>query len=163
MSNDVSDGPQDHNKCVKCDKVYGRCDELPNLELLQSRFNPEINSWSGDTTSDRPARSAKDNLKWCTREPRVLHSTKSAAVARQIETWLTEFPRTKIVVFSQFHLFIKIVEKECEQRGWKSCSYHGEMSHQAREEAIEKFRDEPEISIMIASLMCGGIGLVRLS
>ena len=38
--------------------------------------------------------------------------------------------------------------------------YHGKMSHKAREEAVEKFRDDPELKIMIASLKCGGIGLV---
>ena len=37
--------------------------------------------------------------------------------------------------------------------------YHGKMSYDAREQAINDFRDEPEIKIMIASLKCGGVGL----
>lgn len=34
------------------------------------------------------------------------------------------------------------------------------MSQDAREETLEKFRKDTEISVMIASLTCGGIGLV---
>ncbi len=38
--------------------------------------------------------------------------------------------------------------------------YNGKMSHKAREESLENFRDDADVKIMIASLMCGGIGLV---
>ena len=41
--------------------------------------------------------------------------------------------------------------------------YHGKMSFKAREESIEQFQNDPEKIIMIASLKCGGIGLVRQS
>ena len=41
--------------------------------------------------------------------------------------------------------------------------YHGKMSLESREESIEKFQDDPEKLIMIASLKCGGTGLVRHS
>ena len=41
--------------------------------------------------------------------------------------------------------------------------YHGKMSLESREESIEKFQDGPETMIMIASLKCGGTGLVRHS
>ena len=36
------------------------------------------------------------------------------------------------------------------------------MTYKAREEAVEKFKDDPEMKIMIASLKCGGIGLVSV-
>ncbi len=39
--------------------------------------------------------------------------------------------------------------------------YHGKMSFKGREESIEQFQNDPEKMIMIASLKCGGIGLVR--
>ena len=38
--------------------------------------------------------------------------------------------------------------------------YHGKMSHKAREKSVLKFGQDPEVKIMIASLKCGGIGLV---
>ncbi len=41
--------------------------------------------------------------------------------------------------------------------------YHGKMSFQGREESVEQFQNDPEKMIMIASLKCGGIGLVRQS
>ena len=41
--------------------------------------------------------------------------------------------------------------------------YHGNMSMKSREESIEEFQNDPEKVIMIASLKCGGIGLVRQS
>lgn len=33
------------------------------------------------------------------------------------------------------------------------------MSHKEREKAIESFRENASVSIMIASLKCGGVGL----
>ena len=33
------------------------------------------------------------------------------------------------------------------------------MTHEARDNAINTFRDDPNIKIMIASLKCGGVGL----
>lgn len=44
-----------------------------------------------------------------------------------------------------------------------SLQYHGKMSFKGREESIEQFQNDPERMIMIASLKCGGIGLVRQS
>ncbi len=41
--------------------------------------------------------------------------------------------------------------------------YNGKMSHKAREEAVEKFRENADTKIMIASLKCGGIGLVSVT
>ena len=41
--------------------------------------------------------------------------------------------------------------------------YHGKMSFKGREESIEQFQNDPEKMVMIASLRCGGIGLVRQS
>ena len=161
MGNQVSANLGDRTKCLKCDKVYEKCEELPNIELLQARYNPELNSWGIEGVSNRPSRSAIQNLKWCSLDSEVLHSTKSAAVVQQIEDWLKDFPRQKIVVFSQFHLFIKVIERACSQKGWKYCSYHGEMSQLARQNSIEQFKDDTEISVMVASLMAGGVGLVK--
>ena len=67
-----------------------------------------------------------------------------------------------------------ILGKVCEKKNWKYChvrlfgclnvfiqaNYNGKMSHKAREEAVEKFKDDADVKIMIASLKCGGIGLV---
>lgn len=51
----------------------------------------------------------------------------------------------------------------CErERQTDGSQYHGKMSHKAREEAVENFRDDAETKIMIASLKCGGIGLVSV-
>ena len=33
------------------------------------------------------------------------------------------------------------------------------MSHEARDESLTTFRDEPDKQILIASLKCGGVGL----
>ena len=60
----------------------------------------------------------------------------------------------------QGELFIKILPLAREAH---TLQYHGKMSLESREESIEQFQDDPGKMIMIASLKCGGTGLVRHS
>ena len=56
--------------------------------------------------------------------------------------------------------FIKILRLAIEAH---LLQYHGKMSFKGREDSIEQFQNDPEKKVMIASLRCGGIGLVRQS
>jgi SNF2 family DNA or RNA helicase len=47
----------------------------------------------------------------------------------------------------------------CDTEKWGYVSFNGKMTLEAREKAIENFRDKESISIMICSLRAGGIGL----
>lgn len=77
----------------------------------------------------------------------------------QIEEWFKDDPNKKIIIFSQFHMMMKIIGLICRQNEWKFCTYHGKMSTMDRDKSLEVFGNDPNIKILIASLKCGGIGL----
>ena len=37
------------------------------------------------------------------------------------------------------------------------------MTPSQREEVLKKFKSDPEMTVMISSLLCGGVGLVSIS
>ena len=56
-------------------------------------------------------------------------------------------------------MIMQVLEKVCQQKNWKYCTYHGKMSHQARDQAIKEFTEDSNMKVMVASLKCGGVGL----
>ena len=46
-----------------------------------------------------------------------------------------------------------------EEEGWPCVTYHGGKSQESRAEALERFSQDPEVRILVASLRAGGIGL----
>ena len=71
---------------------------------------------------------------------------------------------------------MKVLGKVCVEQGWGYCNVsrrqepnenllnlltqlNGNMSNKARDKAIAKFREDPTVKILIASLKCGGVGL----
>ena len=54
---------------------------------------------------------------------------------------------------------IKILAKVCTSEHWGFNTYHGEMSLDAREKAIEEFGKDESKNILLASLKSGGLGL----
>jgi len=72
---------------------------------------------------------------------------------------------------------MKIVGHVCEQHKWgyvtvglaflvrytrtlaKCGQYNGEMSQDARNESLKKFKNHSNVKVLIASLKCGGVGL----
>ena len=92
--------------CSACGVEYTEARPCPALKELEVDDIPLLGQKSNEdgTPTERPRRTAKDNMKWCDMDGQVLPSTKTAAVQVQVEKWLKDFPKTKIIVFSQFHL-----------------------------------------------------------
>lgn len=104
-SSEAIQNDQDHTACHQCGELFTGsrpCPDLKDLEMSEGQLAEQEASKNGE--KKRPHRTAKDNMKWCDMGGNVLPSTKTAAVQIQVETWLSEFPQTKIIVFSQFHL-----------------------------------------------------------
>ncbi|KAF2121509.1 SNF2 family N-terminal domain-containing protein [Lophiotrema nucula] len=89
----------------------------------------------------------------------VLPSAKTIGIKAQILNWIGENPDVKIIVYTQFLAMIRILGKVCEEEGWATEQYHGNMSFTARDKAIANFAKNPHIRVMLASLRCGGLGL----
>lgn len=55
---------------------------------------------------------------------------------------------------------MRILAKVCQTEGWEFVKYTGGQSHEARQKNIQEFGNpKKNIRIMLASLMCGGLGL----
>ncbi|KAF2143698.1 uncharacterized protein K452DRAFT_325644 [Aplosporella prunicola CBS 121167] len=147
-------------RCLECSIEYSGtapCDDftldsiMSSAEYEDEEF-PPVNRW----------RKKKDEAQlvknWLNLPGPVLPSAKTMAMKAQILNWIGENPDVKIIIYSQFLSMIRIIEKVCDGENWLYVPYHGQMSHSARDKAIETFK-KPEIRIMIASLKCGGLGL----
>ncbi|PNS18348.1 hypothetical protein CAC42_6165 [Sphaceloma murrayae] len=86
-------------------------------------------------------------------------SAKTLAVKLQVNTWLNDYPDSKIIIYTLWTSMISILENMCAIEDWNCCKYYGGMSHEARSRTLERFETEPDLRIMICSLKCGGLGL----
>ncbi|KIW13169.1 hypothetical protein PV08_08356 [Exophiala spinifera] len=89
----------------------------------------------------------------------VLPSAKLTATKAAILNWREKNKSEKIIIYTQFLGLCRILARICETEEWGYVNFNGKMTLDAREKAIENFRDKPEICIMICSLRAGGIGL----
>ena len=89
----------------------------------------------------------------------LLLSAKIRAVKQKLREWMADNPSRKIIVFSVFIAEINIIHHICKTMGWGARTYHGGMSATSRENTLKKWRDEPEINILLSSLGAGGMGL----
>lgn len=142
--------------CLVCSTVYEECHPCEGLKELEGE---ESLLGSGSTPSKRPKKDPNADLQWIDVKGELLPSSKTAAIEAQLERWLTDEPNKKIIVFSQFHMLLKIVGKICIRHQWGHCDYNGKMSQDAREKTIRSFGEDENIKVMVASLKCGGVGL----
>jgi SNF2 family DNA or RNA helicase len=101
--------------------------------------------------------------KYLDEDGNVLPSTKTLAIKAQILNWLDPKsggdPNAKCIVFCQWRNFLGLLGQVCETEKWKYVTLHGAMSKNARNANIEKFKTDPKLNILIATLKTGGIGL----
>lgn len=145
---------QDETACLVCGMVFTGAESCAGVKELEWD-----DLWLLNESAGHRKRPKKVNMEWVFHENKLVMSAKTTAVQMQVENWLREEPDKKIIIFSQFHMIMQILEKACQKKKWKYCTYHGKMSHQARDKVIKEFSEDGEMKIMIASLKCGGVGL----
>ena len=89
----------------------------------------------------------------------ILPSAKTIAAKTKILQIFEEDPSAKVIIFTEFIGFIKIMSKVCKSEQWGHCIYHGGISQDARSKAIVEFREDKEKRILLASQKAGGLGL----
>ena len=154
LASQASANDQDETACLVCGVVFTGAESCVGLKELEWD-----NNWLLNETIGRKKRPKNVNMKWVAYENKLVMSAKTIAVRTQVEKWLEEEPDKKIIIFSQFHMIMQILEKVCQRKKWKYCTYHGKMPHKARDKVIADFAKDEDMKIMIASLKCGGIGL----
>ena len=63
---------------------------------------------------------------------------------------------SKVIIWARFKADLKAIESDL---GDKAVSYHGDVSNEAREDAVERFQNDPKIQYFIGQPQSGGIGL----
>ena len=154
LANKASAQDQDQTACLVCGEVFTGAE--PCTDLKELKWDER---WLLNESASRRKRPKKVNMEWVYFENKLAMSAKTTAVREQVEKWLKEEPDKKIIIFSQFHMIMQVLEKVCQKKNWKYCTYHGKMSHQARDQAIKEFTEDGDMKIMVSSLKCGGVGL----
>lgn len=160
MSYEAAKNNQDRVACRACATVFTGSSECTGLDELgfAEKSTPSPAEDSPRKRRERLAKQEK-SLRWIEMSGSLLPSAKTLAIKAQILNWIAESPKEKIIIFTQFHGMIQILCRICTDEGWDYCQYHGKMTHDARDKAIQTFEDEESKIILIASLKCGGIGL----
>lgn len=68
-------------------------------------------------------------------------------------------PGTKTVVFSQWTSFLDLIEPQLEQRGIRFARVDGKMQSVKRDNSINSFSNDPECTVLLASLSVCSVGL----
>ncbi|RKO88398.1 P-loop containing nucleoside triphosphate hydrolase protein, partial [Blyttiomyces helicus] len=65
------------------------------------------------------------------------------------------------MVFSQFNKMLDLVETALDANGFarKYVRYHGKMPQKARNESVRRLFNDPEVTVILLTLKCGGMGL----
>ncbi|KAI8281880.1 SNF2 family domain-containing protein [Colletotrichum sp. SAR 10_98] len=86
----------------------------------------------------------------------VTPSAKMTALKETVLRWQAEAPDDKIIIFSQFHLVMKIAGRILEAEGIKYSYLSGRQNIDQREKAVKDFQERKDIKVMIISLRAGG-------
>lgn len=62
------------------------------------------------------------------------------------------------IVFSTWRMTLRGVELALEEVGKSSVRFDGSVSHKERQLAVQKFKNDPGISVMLLTLSCGAVG-----
>jgi superfamily II DNA or RNA helicase len=71
---------------------------------------------------------------------------------------LLETPDTKVVLFSQWLRMHQVIQPRLRDREWDHVLFHGGVPGQKRKELVDRFRDEPNCRLFLAT-DAGGVGL----
>ncbi|EME78733.1 uncharacterized protein MYCFIDRAFT_78429 [Pseudocercospora fijiensis CIRAD86] len=144
--------------CSECGSEYTSVEPCkispPETPQSSTMHTPSFD----DETATGKKKRKQEEADWIGLKGEILPSTKTMAVKAQILNWITENPRVKIIVYTQFMPVVRILSKICRTEGWGSVTYTGSMSHESRNAAISTF-SHGDCNIMLASLRCGGLGL----
>lgn len=142
------------------EEVGAQSDETPTGSQASSTPHPRKTKGADDLNNE-PRTKDPGWLAMCDRPngPKLLPSSKCIAIKAQLLKWFAEASSDKVVIFTQFRLMARIIGRICGQEKWSFVYFTGDMRLKQRDEAIRRFKTNPDTKIMIAGLKCGGTGL----
>lgn len=87
------------------------------------------------------------------------HLMNSAKIREVVKILHKEADEHKFIVFSQFTSMLDLIEPYLRKEGFKFVRYDGSMRNDAREESLNRLRNDKRTRILLCSLKCGSLGL----
>lgn len=84
---------------------------------------------------------------------------KTSGKIDKIISILEKHPNSKVLIFSTFVEFLKLIQKNIEGLGIKTMLFSGSVNTQDRQDMVDYFQSNPSIRIFLSSFKCGGVGL----
>lgn len=89
-----------------------------------------------------------------------VHRYKDVPKLRELSTLLEDLtPNHKVIVWACFIENYGMIREVCEKLGIKYSEIHGEISAKGKTDAIEAFRENPEVRVCIANPAAAGMGI----
>jgi DNA repair protein RAD16 len=76
-----------------------------------------------------------------------------------LEKLKDENSTTKSIIFSQFVSFLDLCHWRLKRAGFNVVKLDGRMGPQQRDYIIQKFTDDPDVTVFLVSLKAGGVAL----
>jgi SNF2 family DNA or RNA helicase len=140
-------------------EVYGPC---PFCEALVKPSYVEIRRAEADVEHENPVKGKKGKRSF---ENYSGPHTKTRALLDDLlnseadTAAYPEEPPYKSVVFSAWTSHLDLIELALDSVGIKYTRLDGKMSRTARTKAMDRFREDPSVHVIIVSIMAGGLGL----
>lgn len=87
------------------------------------------------------------------------HLMNSSKIRETIKILHKEATEHKFIVFSQFTSMLDLIEPYLRKEGFRFVRYDGGMKNDAREESLNRLRNDKNTRILLCSLKCGSLGL----
>ncbi|RDW70861.1 putative SNF2 family helicase [Aspergillus mulundensis] len=135
--------------------------ESPTTLAAHIQKRRELTSRKGKAkkNSDTKDENREEHEDWIRACGARMPSAKLAKIKSIIQKWKRASKSTKVVIFTQFTDFIRILAEMCEEERWGHRCLFGEMRIPARHQSLEDFHNSPEITVLIVGLATGGTGL----
>ncbi|RMZ75653.1 hypothetical protein DV737_g5173, partial [Chaetothyriales sp. CBS 132003] len=144
--------------CAACGGKFSKTEALVTTDIDEVRTQDEEST----PPSRRSSSGSEESFDWFKHRP-VPRSTKMGAAVKQMEKWFSERDEkgneNKVLVFSQFRGVLKAFSTICSENHWNHQVFHGEMSMEARNRAIETFTADRSCKVLLAGMKSGGVGL----
>lgn len=148
------------NACKRCNHRYTILVHYDPQDLERSKYTAPQGPLMDHNKNHNIKKEKTEDIiaQWIDKDGLMLPSGKTQAFKAQVLNWLSEDPKIKIIVYTQFVSMMKILARVCTIEKWPFLLYHGALSPAARNHQVRRFAQEP-ISILFATLSTGGVGL----
>jgi SNF2 family DNA or RNA helicase len=153
----------DSIRCLECSVDFR--DTWPTqafvdaAQVLPPPTPPSDNTTEQTKVKGKSNTNVEEDVDWFKLPGPILRSSKTIEAVKQMKKWFAEDPTSKVLLFSQWRGVLRVFDRVCKEEDWPHTQFHGAMSFDARNKAIEAFTDNPDCRVLIAAMKAGGVGL----